>query len=121
MERLIKQGPGWRLGWHPSAPDFQGLVGTDDWSIELTAAELEDFCQLLGQLASTMQAMAAELMDEERLACEAESDRLWMEVEGFPTAYSLRIILASGRRAEGFWSAESVPELLRASQTLKVF
>ncbi len=121
MERLVKNGSGWRLGWNPKAADYQGLVGGDDWAIELTEAELDDFCRLLGQLAQTMSQMANELMDEEKIACEAESDLLWMEVEGYPHIYTLRFILNTGRRCEGNWLAQAVPGLVQAAQTLKVF
>jgi Domain of unknown function (DUF1818) len=121
MERLIKSGSGWRIGWKPDAPEFKGLLGTDDWAIELTEAELSDFCRLLIQLADTMKQLATELMDEERIACEAESDLLWMEVEGYPHAYNLRFILNTGRCAEGQWNASAVPGLLQATGILKVF
>lgn len=121
MERLIKSGDGWRIGWNPNAPKYQGLVGTDDWAVELTAAEIDDFCRLLAQLADTMKQLTAELMDEEKIACEAESDLLWMEVEGYPQEYSLRFILNSGRCAEGKWQASAVPGLLQATGMLKVF
>ncbi len=121
MEHLLKNGPGWRIGWKPAAPEFKGLVGTDDWAIELTEAELNDFCRLLLQLADTMKQLATELMDEEKIACEAESNLLWMEVEGYPHAYSLRLILNTGRCAEGKWDASAVPGLLQAGGMLKVF
>ena len=121
MERLVKSGSNWRIGWNPSASEFKGLLGTDDWAVELTEAELNDFCRLLVQLADTMKQLATELMDEEKIACEAESDLLWLEVEGYPHAYSLRFILTKGRCAEGKWHPASVPGLLQAAQTLKVF
>jgi hypothetical protein len=69
---------------------------------------------MLGQLAQTMSQMASELMDEEKIACEAESDLLWMEVEGYPSAYTLRFILNTGRRCEGSWLAQAVPGLVQA-------
>jgi len=121
MERLLKNGPGWRLGWDSQPRDYRGLVGGDDWAIELTEAELDDFCRLLAQLAQTMSQMAKELMDEEKITCEAESDLLWMEVEGYPDAYTLRLILNTGRRCEGSWLASAVPSLVQAAQSLKVF
>ncbi|MBD2462229.1 DUF1818 family protein [Oscillatoria sp. FACHB-1407] len=121
MARQLKQGAGWQLGWNPDASDYKGLVGTDEWAIELTEAELDDFCRLLQQLADTMAQIAAELMDEEKISCEVESDLLWLEAEGFPHAYALRLILHTGRRAQGYWSAIAVPELIQAAQTLKVF
>lgn len=121
MERVVKSGTGWRIGWNPNANEFKGLVGADDWAIELTEAELNDFCRLSGQLAESMSQQKSELMDEEKIACEAESDLLWMEVEGYPHAYSLRFILNTGRRVEGSWAAGAVPGLVQAAQVLKVF
>lgn len=121
MARLIKSGVGWRLGWDPAAAEFQGLVGADDWSLELTAEELEDFCRLLAQLAGTMIQMQAELMEEEAIAIEAESDRIWLEATGYPQDYRLHVMVLTGRRAEGYWPATAVPELVVAARSLHVF
>ncbi|MFZ9736951.1 MAG: DUF1818 family protein [Prochlorotrichaceae cyanobacterium] len=114
----LQRGEGWRLGWDPLRGTFPALVGTEDWALELTQAEFEDFCRLSQQLASTLGAMAAELMDEERICCEVESDRVWVEAEGFPQHYELRLMLLTGRRGEGQWSAIAVPPFLQALQTL---
>lgn len=118
---ILKSGLGWRIGWDPQAKDYQGLVGTDDWAIELTQAELNDFCRLLEQLAQTINQMQDQLMDAEKITCEAESELLWMEIEGFPHSYNLRIILNQGRRCEGSWSAAVVKDLRAAAQSLSVF
>ena len=118
---MIKSGNGWRIGWDATAPDYQGLVGTDDWSLELTAAEWEDFCRLLTQLVAAIQQMQTELMDEEAIAIEVESELLWLEAEGYPHAYNLHLILMTGRRAEGSWAAAAVPELYQAMQGMQVF
>jgi hypothetical protein len=117
QNRQLQEGTGWRLGWDFDAIAYQGLVGGSDWACELTAAELDDFCRLLLQLADTMAAMAAELMPEERLCCEAESDRLWLEVEGFPQSYGLRLILNQGRGTEGAWPATAVSGLVGAARS----
>jgi len=61
MARMIKSGVGWRIGWDADAPIFVGLVGSDDWSLELTAAELNDFCRLVPQLAEAI----AQIMQED--------------------------------------------------------
>lgn len=121
MDRILKSGAGWRLGWNPNGVEFKGLVGTDDWAIELTEAEFEDFCRLLEQLATTMGQLAEQLMDEEKISCEAESERLWLEVEGYSHTYGLRLLLLSGRGCEGAWGPEAVPHLLRATQMITVF
>jgi hypothetical protein len=118
MEKILKYGSGWRLGWNPTAAVYKGLIGGDDWAIELTEAEWQDLRRLLSQLTATMAAMATELMDEERIACEAESELLWVEADGFPDNYSLRFILYQGRGCEGNWSATALPELLAAWDNL---
>lgn len=121
MERVVKSGAGWRIGWNPDAVEFKGLVGADDWALELTEAELHDFCRLSMQLVETMSYMASELMDEEKISCEAESDLIWMEAAGYAHAYSLRFILNTGRCAEGCWQADAVSGLVQAAQILTVF
>ncbi len=65
--------------------------------------------------------MATELMAEERITCEAESAHLWLEVEGYPQSYGLRLILLTGRRGEGTWFPAAVPGLLQAIPSLQVF
>ena len=120
-DRIVKSGSGWRIGWDSQAEQYQGLVGGEDWAIELTKAELAEFCRLLSQLGETMNQMQAELMDEERIACEAESELLWMEVEGYPHSYSLRFILHHARRCEGNWPPTVVTDLVAAIQSLKFF
>lgn len=121
MSRLLREGVGWRLGWDPQANVYPGLIGTEDWAAELTGPELETFCRLFGQLDDSLRAIAPELMAEERICCEAEADGLWLEAEGFPGHYSLRLILNQGRRVEGYWPAEAVQGLLQASQRLQTF
>ena len=114
MIRTIEEGEGWRLGWNPAADTYCGLAGGDRWSIELTTDEFQDFCRCARQLADTMQAMAAELMDEEQLTCEQETTYIWMEAAGLPSAYSLRFILLAGRRGEGEWSPSQTRSLIQA-------
>jgi hypothetical protein len=121
MARIVKSGPGWRIGWDTEAEAFKGLVGTDEWALELTEAELNDFCRLLNQLVDSVERISLELMDEETIACEAESDLLWLEVKGYPQAYNLHLILLTGRRGEGHWSASAVPQLVQAVRSLQVF
>ena len=114
MTSHVKEGQGWRLGWNPDAIVFKGLVGGDRWALEMTAEEFEDFCRLTLQLADTLQTMAAELMSEERIACEQETEHIWVEVEGYPQQYSLRFILLNGRKAEGGWPAVITCEFVQA-------
>lgn len=117
MNRILEKGAGWRIGWNPKAPDYPGLVGGEDWALELTAAEFTSFCQLLRQLTDAITAITPELMAEEQLQCEAEDPALWLEAFGSPDAFSIRLILQQGRRGEGNWPAAVIPDLLSAIQT----
>jgi len=119
MQRVLKKGQGWRMGWDPNAEVYQGLVGAEEWAIELTKAELTDFCRLLLQLAQTMEQMAQELVDEERITCQAQSELLWLEVEGYPHNFDLRLILETGRCAEGNWSVQAVLELITTAKNFQ--
>jgi hypothetical protein len=121
LEKQLRTGEGWRVGWDPQRSPYCALLGTDAWAVELTELEFQDFCRLVLQLADTMQHMASELMDEEQISCEAEGDRVWVEVNGYPQAYELRFILLGDRGVEGLWPPEAVSHLLRAIQMLDVF
>ncbi len=117
MGRILKKGEGWRIGWNPDpACPFQGLVGADDWAVELTAAEFTDFCRLLTQLAETVEAIALELMAEENINIEAESDLIWLEIDGLVGNYELRVLVSQNRSVEGNWSAGSVTEIVKLAQ-----
>jgi len=120
-QRFIKQGPGWRIGWNEESVIYKGLVGSDDWAIELTEKEFRDFCRLVLQLGETMELMQAELMDEETITCEVQSDLIWLEVVGFPSAYSLRLLVEQGRRCEGNWQESAVKAMTAAIQVFNGF
>ncbi|MGF1569973.1 MAG: DUF1818 family protein [Nodosilinea sp.] len=119
-QRFLKEGNGWRLGWDAAAPHYKGLLAGADWAIELTELEFQEFCRLAPQLVQSLQTVAPELMDEERITCEAESELIWLELEGFPTAYSLRLIIHTGRRCEGGWNSEAAPQVIQAIAQLKL-
>ncbi|QQE64452.1 hypothetical protein GFS31_11330 [Leptolyngbya sp. BL0902] len=116
-QRSIQEGEGWRIGWDEGAPHYPGLLAGSTWAMELTAPEFGEVCRLAQQLAQQMQAMAEVLMAEETLTCDAESDLVWVEVTGFPAAFTLRFILQSGRRGEGSWDATATQALLRVMAT----
>jgi len=118
MFKRLLCGKDWRLGYCPDADVFVGLVGGDRWAIELTYQELQDFCRLSNQIAETMIAMKSELSDQENLSCVAESEYIHLMAVGLPESFSLHLSLHNGRRAEGEWSPEVVPELLNAMKNL---
>src|SRR6476661_5664608 len=109
------------FGMEPGGGGVSGFGGWRRLGDRTHGGGVEQFCRLLGQLAGTMSQIASELMDEEKIAIEAESDLLWVQVEGYPEAYSVQLILNAGRRCEGFWPAAAVPTLVQAAKVLKVF
>ncbi len=121
MPQQIKQGKGWRVGWNSDAPIYQGLIGTDDWAIELTTTEIKELQRLLSQLIESLSAIADQLMAEEKIVVELESDILWLEVEGYIDNYAFSLILHNHRRCEAHWPASAVPPLVQAIQTLQVY
>ncbi len=114
MSRSLLQGPGWRVGWNPKAEVYQGLVGDDHWALELTGVELADLRRLAAQLVSSLQAIAPELMAEESIELEAESEHIWVALEGFASSYGLRFIVLGDRGSEGGWSETATPGFLQA-------
>jgi len=114
----LLSGEGWRIGWRSDVDLYKGLVGADSWAIELTESEFEDFCKLASQLAETMQIMANELSDGEKICCTQETADISLEVNGFPDLFSLHLQLLAGRRSEGIWDAEAVPFLMAAIANL---
>jgi Domain of unknown function (DUF1818) len=118
MGRILKTGPGWRIGWDPASKQYpkqyQGLIGNDDWAIELTQTELNDLRKLCAQLTDTIQFIATELMPDEAIELEAETALLWVGLEGYSHCYSLRFILLSDRGGEGAWSETATPPFLQA-------
>lgn len=121
MARQIRSGLDWRIGWDVEALSFQALVGADNWAVELTQAEFDDFCRFALSLSQTIEQMRSELMEEETITCETSSESLWVEVRGCPGAYRLSFMVLTGRRAEGCWSTEATKEVLRAIQMVQVF
>lgn len=111
-------GEGWRIGWRSDVGLYKGLVGADNWAIELTESEFKDFCKLVSQLAETMQIMATELSDTEKICCTQETEDISLEVNGFPDAFTLHLQLLTGRRSEGIWEADAVPFLIEAIANL---
>ncbi|MEO0375041.1 MAG: DUF1818 family protein [Cyanobacteria bacterium P01_A01_bin.17] len=119
MSQQLQQGEGWRLGWNPDATDFRALVGANDWAVELTGPEFDDFSRLLSELLETLAQMQSELMDSEAIACEATSDLLWIQVQGYPQKFRLSFMLHHGRRAEGSWDEATTAALVAALETIQ--
>ncbi len=114
MNKYLISGEGWRLGYSPDAEIFVGLVGAENWAIELNQQELNDFCRLSLQLAETMTSMQAELAEEENLICSAQTEEIFIEASGLVGNFTIHLQLLNGRRAEGIWRQEAIAEFLNA-------
>jgi hypothetical protein len=114
-------GDGWRIGWRSDVEIYRGLVGSEQWAIELTDREFRDCCKLIRQLAETMQLMESELSDCEKISCTLETEDICLEASGYPHAFSLYLQVLKGRKSEGFWDAAVVPHLLEAIAHLSPF
>ena len=118
--KQLLSGEGWRIGLRSDVDLYKGLVGTDNWAIELTESELKDFCKLALQLNETMQLMATELSDCEKISCTLETEDISLEASGYPQKFTLHLQLMNGRQSEGIWEENAVPFLLRAIADLNL-
>jgi len=118
LPRRLLRGDGWRIGFRSDVDIYKGLVGADSWAIELTEKEFRDFCKLTIQLAETMQVMASELSDGEKICCTLETEDICLEVNGYPDAFSLHFQLLVGRKSEGLWDESAVSSLVEAIASL---
>ena len=112
--KQLLSGEGWRVGFRSDVSLYKGLVGADSWAVELTETEFKDFCKLASQLSETMQIMATELSDGEKISCTLETEDMSLEANGYPHGFTLHLQLLTGRCLEGFWDANAVPLLLDA-------
>ncbi|MFT0813673.1 DUF1818 family protein [Synechococcus sp. OH20] len=110
----LRKGSGWRLGWDPSRSPFVALVGGETWALELTQEEWQAFAQGVQRLQQDLEAIASQLMAEESITLEQTFPVLTLIASGSATAWGLYLQLHQGRRGEGFWPADVVPELCRA-------
>jgi hypothetical protein len=114
VTKYLLSGEGWRLGHSPDAEIFVGLVGAENWAIELNSQEFQDFCRLSLQLTETMAAMQSELSEAETLTCSAQTDDIHIEASGLGNHFTIHLQLLNGRRGEGIWSNQAIAELLEA-------
>ncbi|NJK64389.1 MAG: DUF1818 family protein [Synechococcaceae cyanobacterium SM2_3_1] len=110
------KGEGWRIGYQPQQQPYSALVGSDQWALELTEREWQDFCLGLQHLEQGCKAAQDHLVDEEVLTLEYHSDHLTLIATGVPPQFSLFLQLHTGRGGEGFWAEGVFLHLKRAVQ-----
>tara|TARA_Y100001970_G_scaffold294309_1_gene450273 strand:- start:1564 stop:1947 length:384 start_codon:yes stop_codon:yes gene_type:complete len=87
-----RQGEGWRVLYDQSKVKFPILIGGDNWSIELTYNEYQDFYCVLKTLDDQIINISKNLMDEEVINLEFEKNHWYGELDGKKSAWSLRFI-----------------------------
>ncbi len=102
------------MGHSPDAEIFVGLVGAENWAIELNIQEFKDFCRITRQLVETMATMKAELSEGETLTCSAQTADISLEASGLGDNFTIHLQLLNDRRAEGIWTSKAISELLNA-------
>lgn len=114
----LRVGQGWRVGWRKDQL-YAALVGAEDWATELTREEFKAFVDLFCQLHEQLLAIAPELMPEEMITLNGSNNAVHLELEGYPHAYRLHLIVLGDRRVEGTWPAPVSPDFLLACRELQ--
>jgi hypothetical protein len=108
MDRIEREGAGWRLAWDPSRQPFSVLIGGSDWAVELTDAEALALQGAVADLLEQHAALADQLMAEEAISLELDRPPWWLAIEGDRSSWALQLMLSPtpGQRAfEGGWPA----------------
>ncbi len=107
---IKKEGPGWRIIIDSSRDNFSTLIGGDSWAIELNKAEWETLVRVVINLSDQYQDIKAQLMNEEDITLEMESNPWFAILKGDQYGWNLKLILESSdsliRGAEVFWPSE---------------
>lgn len=145
-QRFIQSGPGFRVGYDPESPkSFCGMCGNDHWLLALNYDEIRHFKRLCTSLQKKMDRIgrgeeeppvkkpavrrSGDGMFNMRVAkagldcsVELESKLVWVQAIGQPILgqYCIRSIFMEGRQSEGFWSMDTVPNMLAALNKLGI-
>lgn len=114
QQAQLLRGEGWRVGRRPQTPPYTALIGADSWALELTEPEWQDLCDGLDRIQADLKAAQAHLMDEEAITLEHQTERLTLIATGSPQRHQIYVQLHTGRRAEGQWLAEVIPQVRAA-------
>jgi Domain of unknown function (DUF1818) len=88
-------------------------LGCATWTIEFSPDEWQQFVQQFKTLAQTWQSIQEELMPEEALTLDSESETIRLQAEGQAEQWGLWLQIRSGRKVEGYLDPPLVMDLLR--------
>tara|TARA_Y100001968_G_scaffold215749_1_gene198473 strand:+ start:130 stop:510 length:381 start_codon:yes stop_codon:yes gene_type:complete len=119
---IKKEGPGWRIIRDSSRDNFSTLIGGESWAIELNQYEWETLVKVVIDLSDQYQDIKAQLMGEEDITFELESNPWLAILKGDQHGWNLKLILASNdslnRGAEVSWPRTVTFDLINAVRTM---
>ena len=121
---MQREGPGWRLAIDKQRQGYQALIASDDWALELTTAEFEQFRNMCGKIVDQYKDCLDHLMAEENLELCLEEGAFWFELRGDCNGWALRFVLSSAlgeRGAEGSWQRSTASAFCEALALAEVY
>ena len=119
---IKKEGPGWRIIRDSSRENFSTLVGGESWAIELNQSEWETLVKVVIDLSDQYKKTKDQLMDEEDITLEMESNPWLGILKGDKNGWKLKLILdprdSLSRSAEFSWPRSVTSNLLNAMRTM---
>lgn len=106
---MQREGPGWRLAIDKQRQGYQALIASDDWALELTSAEFEQFRNMCAKIVGQYKDCLDHLMAEENLELCLEEGAFWLELRGDCNGWALRFVLSSALGERGQREAGSIP------------
>ena len=119
---IKREGPGWRIIRDSSRENFSTLIGGQSWAIELNKSEWETLVKLVIDLSDQYENIKDQLMDDEDITLELESNPWFAILQGDQNGWNLKLILDSrdllNRGAEVFWPRNVTFHLVNAMRTM---
>ena len=119
---IKKEGPGWRLIRDSSRETFCTLIGGDSWAIELNQFEWKTLVKLVIDLSDQYKNIKDQLMGDEDITLELESDPWLAILKGDQNGWKLKLILDSSdslnRGAEVSWPRNVTTNVANAMRTM---
>ena len=119
---IKKEGPGWRIIRDSSRENFSTLVGGEAWAIELNQSEWKTLVKVVIDLSDQYKKTKDQLMDEEDITLEMESNPWLGILKGDKNGWKLKLILSPSssfdRGAEVSWPRNVTEAVTNAMRTM---
>ena len=119
---IKEEGSGWRIIRDSSRDNFSTLIGGESWAIELNQYEWENLVKVVIDLSDQYKKTKDQLMDEEDITLEMESNPWLAILKGDKNGWQLKLILdprdSLSRSAEFSWPRNVTSNLLNAMRIM---